>query len=85
MTLALAQPCAAQGSLEVTPLLGAYVPTASIPDISNFACGSLLDPKFGNAVAFGGRAGGWLTDRFAMEGSVWYAKTRSKGRGALER
>ena len=84
LAVALASPTSAQAhrGTEIAPALGLYAPTGRLPILgaialicipdANDQCPSLvLSAK--PAAAFGGRVTGWLSNREAIEGSLWYS------------
>src|SRR2546428_13731279 len=63
---------AAQAKVELTPFAGLYWPASNLIDES----GSKVEQE--TIVMFGGRVGGWGTDRVAVEGSFGYAPRKLK-------
>ena len=85
MTLA-AQPCSAQATrtVEFSPLIGAYVPTAQLPGepigcwaVAGLSCRSSRQQN--SAIALGGRASVWVGKGIALEGSLWYSPSTITG------
>jgi len=94
-----ASPCAAQVSVEVTPFVGLYAPTADILDGYDYVV-SVLGPDVscGGATNFcsavmrqrmaptvGGRLTTWLDRRFAVELALGYSESSVTGFGQVAR
>ena len=80
VTVLAAPPCSAQrmGTVEFSPVVGAYVPHGS-PVSESLGCLTIGDMscrasrRQNIAIAVGGRATAWVNRWIALEGSVWYA------------
>ena len=87
--IAATLPCAAQVSVELTPVVGLYVPTSAAIDESRYNCLDVIVggvPDFCGAVlrqetsrAVGGRITGWLNNRTGIEVSLGYSGSRVTG------
>jgi len=89
--IALAHPTNAQAQrrLEIAPVLGAYMPTRHLPQLGDYEYGCAVpggappcpapDFKQTRAVAVGGRVTAWLSNRGAIEGSLWYSPSGVTG------
>jgi hypothetical protein len=88
--IAAALPCAAQLSVELTPVVGVYVPTAAtIWPSSDFGCFhiDLSAPDFcrypsmrqETSPAVGGRITAWLNNRTGIDLSLGYSRSRATG------
>ena len=92
LSLVLAAPCAAQGSLEVTPFVGAYIPTENLVVVNPNTCAAgFVEVDFGqscpplapdtaarqaSARVFGARVGWWFGPEGAIEVAAGYAPSR---------
>src|SRR5258705_4053392 len=76
------RPCSAQvaGTVELTPLAGAYLPSAAFPP-QPYVCPrgtpcnyyETLSREQRSATAIGGRVTGWVRRGIAVEGGLWYS------------
>lgn len=61
-----------QGQIEATPVIGVYLPAATLMEIVDPGSGVGVKLEQQSALALGGRIGYWLTSRVALEGAVTY-------------
>jgi hypothetical protein len=83
--------CSAQvrGTVEVSPIMGVYLPSGQLPPepsacrcIKGAPCSCDPTPQpreQHSAIALGGRMTGWVNQRIAVEGSLWYSPSPITG------
>lgn len=70
---------AAQGTAELSPFVGAYLPTADVFEMQDvMVAGDRMVWKHKTTVVFGGRVGSWVSERVAVEASFGYAPSKAQ-------